>query len=398
MKHRPWVVASVALAIAIGLVWWLQWRPTPVGPTPLLSPPLIADPAVAEPPAITNPFGTAATLPKEITPETFSKMIQEFSEPDGFFMYENYLSNERSYQDPIPSLLKILRPGGAYLGVGPEQNFTYIAAIRPAIAFIIDIRRQNMLELLMYKALFAMAANRAEFVSLLFSRNTSAPLGDKSTAADLFSACSEAKPDQRFFESNLKRIKKDLHLAPDDEKTVEDVYGVFFSVGPDLNYKSTDSYAPSGPSYTQLMTLTDITGRNWSYLESEESFRFVKEKQRKNLIIPIVGDFAGPKAIRSVAAYLKDHQARVSTFYLSNVEMYILPSPQWKRFSANVAALPLDESSMFIRFLLGSSARALFPDGSGPRNASVISPMIDVQTGVRKGYPLAYYDLIHASR
>src|SRR5262249_38912048 len=115
-------------------------------------------------------------------------------------------------------------------------------------------------------------------------------------------------------------------------------------------------------------------------------------------IIPLVGDFAGPKAIRSVGAYLKDHHAIVSAFYLSNVEMYILPSPQWKRFSGNVASLPVDESSTFIRFLLGTSARALLPDGSGPRSASVISPMIDVLTGVKKGYPLAYYDLIHASK
>src|SRR5262249_12411080 len=149
--------------------------------------------------------------------------------------------------------------------------------------------------------------------------------------------------------------------------------------------------------YTDLMTLTDANGRNWSYLASEESFRFVKEMQRGNLIIPLVGDFAGPKAIRSVARYANDHQATVSAFYLSSVEMNLLPSQQWKSFCANVASLPVDESSMFIRFLLGRNAYA-FSNGFGARNVSVISPMIDVLTGVRKGYLPSYYNLIHASR
>src|SRR5262245_55820135 len=344
-----------------------------------------------------EPFGTAAALPKELTSDTFLKMIEEFSEPGGYFMYENFLSNERSYQDPIPSLVKVAKPGGAYLGVGPEQNFTYIAAIRPAMAFIIDIRRQNMLELLMYKALFAMAANRAEFVSILFSRKPSVIPADRATAEELFSAYGGAKRDQAFFENNLRRIKEQLNLSSDDESTVERIYRVFFAIGADLSYSSTDSYAPAGPSYSNLMTLTDANGRNWSYLASEESFRFLKEMQRKNLIVPLVGDFAGPKAIRTVARYLEDHHALVSAFYLSNVEMYILPSPQWKSFCTNVAALPMDQSSMFIRFLIGRYAYELSANGFlGSRNLSVISPMIDVLTGVTKGYPPSYYDLIHA--
>ena len=43
--------------------------------------------------------------------------------------------------------------GGVYVGVGPNQNFTYIAAIRPELAFIVDIRRQNLLEHLLFKVL-----------------------------------------------------------------------------------------------------------------------------------------------------------------------------------------------------------------------------------------------------
>lgn len=396
MKYRAWLVASGMLGIAVGLLIWHLMASNP-SPT-LIAPPAISRAADADALPIANSFGVASALPKELDDETFTKMIQEFSEPGGYFMYDNFLSNEKSYQDPIPSLLKIARPGGAYLGVGPEQNFTYIAALRPAMAFIIDIRRQNMLELLMYKELFRMASNRAEFVSMLFSRKPSIPLKETSTAAELFAAFETATVEQKSFDDNLQRMKTDLHLSPDDEKTLEEVFHVFFSTGPNLNYASMSSYAPSGPSYSNLMTLTDLEGRNWSYLSSEDNFRFLKEMQRKNLIVPLVGNFAGPKAIRTVGRYLKDQHAKVSAFYVSNVEMYILPSPEWKSFCTNVAALPIDESSMFIRFLLGAYARAASRTAFGARNVSVISPMTDVLTGVVKGYTPSYYDLIHASR
>src|SRR5262249_12438104 len=157
----------------------------------------------------------------------------EFSEPGGYFMYENFLSNEKSYQDPIPELRRAVRPGGVYLGVGPEQNFTYIAAIRPELAFIVDIRRQNMLELLMYKALFAMTANRAEFVSLLFSRRSATTMNEDSSAQELFRAFGGARPERSLFEQNLRRIKAQLRLSPDDAQTLENVYNVFFTIGPD---------------------------------------------------------------------------------------------------------------------------------------------------------------------
>ena len=398
MTHRAWAVASFVLVFGAGLLLWSPLGRNPTGPAPLLTPPASSRAAEADLPPITNSFGAAATLPNELTAETFWKMISEFSEPGGYFMYENFLSNERSYQDPIPSLKTATKPGGAYLGVGPEQNFTYIAAIRPAMAFIIDIRRQNMIELLMYKALFALAANRAEFVSLLFSRKPPIALDENSTPQEIFRACGAAQPEPKLFESNLRRIKDYLHLGRDDERTIEDVYRVFFSIGPDLTYSSTSSNAPSGPSYAELMTLTDGNGENWSYLASEDNFRFVKEMQRKNLIVPLVGDFAGPKAIRAAGRYLKEHHATISAFYLSNVEMYILPSAQWKSFCANVAALPVDRSSVFIRFLLGRYAFAASRNIYGVRNVSVTSPMIDVLTGVVNGYPPSYYDLIRASK
>jgi len=396
MKHRAWLVASFVLGITGGLLLWHLMGANP-GPTPLETPDYLTRAPDIDVP-VTNPFSKADSLPSQLSIEDFSQMVEQFSEPGGSFRYENYLSNERSYQHPIPELLKRIKPGGVYVGVGPEQNFTYIAALRPAMAFIVDIRRQNMIELLLYKALFAMAANRSEFASMLFARRPSRQLQESVIVEDLFGAFAGVSPDSALAQTTLQRIHQQLGLSRDDQNTVDELYRVFVEAGPDLTYSSMNLSAPAGPSYQSLMTMTDTIGRNWSYLASEENFRFIKEMQRKNLIVPLVGNFSGPKALRTIAKYLEDHKAKVSVFYVSNVEMYILTPPQWKNFCENVAALPMDQSSVFIRFLVGPYARARSRDGIRVPNVSVIGPMIDVLTGVVKGYPPSYYDLINASR
>ena len=78
--------------------------------------------------------------------------------------------------------------GGVYIGVGPEQNFTYIARLRPSTAFIIDIRRENRSLHLLYKALFEISRDRADFVSRLFS--PARPAGRMSNAR----GCSRSSP------------------------------------------------------------------------------------------------------------------------------------------------------------------------------------------------------------
>src|SRR6185369_4804307 len=97
------------------------------------------------------------------------QLSQQLSEPNGFFRSDNVVSDEAIYPEVVPTLADDGRRHGVYLGVGPEQNFTYIAALDPRIAFIVDIRRGNLQLQLMYKALFELSSDRADFVSRLFS-------------------------------------------------------------------------------------------------------------------------------------------------------------------------------------------------------------------------------------
>jgi hypothetical protein len=306
-------------------------------------------------------------LPTQVSDQEFWKMVSEFSEADGSFRSDNLLSNESRLQDVIPDLLKTAKTGGVYLGVGPEQNFTYMAALKPAMAFIVDIRRGNLDLQLLYKALFELSTERAEFVSRLFARERPEGLGAQSTVQDIFAAYARAPRSDALYAKTLKTIQNHLMtkhgfmLSKDDLDGIEYVYQAFATFGPEIQYSSTGRGGFGGGygrpfepiSYADLMTATDTDGHPRGYLAAEENFAFLKRLETNNLIVPVVGDFAGPKAIRSVGRYLKEKGATVSAFYLSNVEMYLKRSGNWDSFCANVATLPLDGTSTFIRALRG---------------------------------------------
>src|SRR5262252_10538079 len=143
--------------------------------------------ALAGPLVLTSGPRATEALPAQLSDEAFWNMVTEFSETGGYFRSDNFVSNETTFQYVIKDLKKTT-PGGVYLGVGPDQNFTYIVAMQPKIAIIFDIRRQNVMQHLMYKALIEMSSDRAEFLSLLFSRRRPEKLNAQSTADQLFEA------------------------------------------------------------------------------------------------------------------------------------------------------------------------------------------------------------------
>ncbi len=354
----------------------------------------------------------ADTLPAQIADDAFWKFIDSSSESGGEFQSENFLSNETGFQAVLPTLLQTMKPGGVYMGVGPEQNFTYISGIRPKIAFIIDIRRQNMLEHMIYKAVFELSADRADFVARLFSLKRPAGLSEKSTVDELFNAFDGAQPlDNEGFQKNLDEIqnlllkKHKFGLAAEDQEHIAHVYTVFRTFGPQLDYNSGSFRGGRGrgggmPNYTELMTATDLRGEKRSYLATEDNYRFLRELEMKNLIVPLTGDFGGTRAIRAVGQYLKDHNATVTAFYLSNVEQYLFQgngnqNGGWTNFYDNVANLPLDASSTFIRSA-GGGVRGF--GGGGMRAPNVIASMQDTVAAVKAGKIQSYVDVFSLSK
>ncbi|HEY4215582.1 MAG TPA: hypothetical protein VGM67_00505 [Gemmatimonadaceae bacterium] len=366
-----------------------------------------------------------STIPAQLTHAELWQLNAEFSENGGYFRSDNFLSNETGFQYVIPELQRIVKPGGVYMGVGPEQNFTYIVALKPKMAIIVDIRRGNMLEHLMYKALFEMSNDRADFLSMLFSRVRPAGLDTASTPAAMFNAYIAAPADSARYRRNLAAIEQHLSrddgfaLGDSDTKSLEYVYSAFFGGGPEINY----NYRPGGsafgggggggfgrggfgmPNYATLQIATDSAGKNWAYLATESNFRWLKDFETKNLLVPVVGDFAGPKAIVAVGKYVAAHHAIVSAFYTSNVEQYLWQQDdQASRYYKNVSTLPLDATSSFIRSIGGGRGAIAPPRAAaqqarlGGRLPSVTSSILDLIKAFDAGKLLSYADVIAMSR
>jgi hypothetical protein len=350
--------------------------------------------------------GTSAAqeIPPRLADTTYWSLVTAFSEPSGHFPSDNLLSNETSLQYVIPELLRTTHPGGVYLGVAPEQNFTYLAALKPKIAFIVDIRHDNSLLLLVYKALFELSADRADFASRLFSRPRPRGLDTASTIEQLMQAFSAAPRDSALFLGNLAAVKDRLlkthgfPLAPEELANIDYLYSWFFEAGPDLSYNmNMGGFRGRFPTYATLMLETDGAGAHRSYLASEASFRVVREMERNNLIVGVTGDFTGRKALKAVGDWVRERHATITAFYVSNVEFYLFrQGDDWKKFYANVAMLPLDSASTFIRSL--SQGYGFRPGSPNGRQVELLCPMQGLLEAYRAGRISTYMDMINLSR
>jgi len=318
--------------------------------------------------ALPAPIGAQSRVPApdRLTDAEFWKFFTTMSEPDGYFLSENFVSNEVSFQDVIPSLQRSLTKDGVYLGVGPEQNFTYIANFAPRMAVIFDIRRQNAMQHLMYKALFELSTTRAEFVSRLFSRPSVARLARAIDVTALFDSAGVAPANDSAYEANLAAIvelltgRHGFALPKDDIASIEHVYKVFFTAGPEVNYGyrlGNPYYMRSTyPSFGMLQAATNADSVQMAFLATDENYQAIRRLQLRNLIVPVVGDFGGPSAIRSVANWLREREMTVTAFYVSNVEQYLFRDGGGSdRFYGNVSSLPIDTTSRFIRSVPRSS-------------------------------------------
>jgi hypothetical protein len=292
---------------------------------------------------------------------TFAAAIERLSEAEGAFDTDNLVSNERSYLDVIPALVAGHVGGGVYIGVGPDQNFSYIARVRPAFAYIIDIRRDNLLLHLLFKALFAGARNRAEYLSLLTGRPVPDGLERWSSAAieEIVAHVDRSTPApgaSRALRSRLDRTIEGfgVPLVRADLETVGRFHQTFIAAGLDLQFQShgrrpSDSY----PTFRELLLARDANGRQWNFLASEDDFQFVKALEAHDAIVPVVGNVSGTHALRAIGAAIAERHERVSAFYISNVEFYLARDAAFGRFIDNLSRLPHDGRSVMIRSLFG---------------------------------------------
>lgn len=343
----------------------------------------------------------AAPAPASVS---FAGRIAALSEPGGFFNTDNLISNERSFLQVAPELRALgaqAAPGSTYLGVGPDQNFSYIAQLRPSLAVIIDIRRDNLLLHLLFKALFAEARTRVEYLALLTGRTMppADPASAKKPVDAVVAAIDAARPmaPERIaaMRARLTQVVNGfgVPLTDADRTTIDSFHRRFIAAGLALQF-NTSGRAPQFdyPTYRDLLLETDRAGTRQSFMATEDDFQFVKQLEAHDAIVPIVGDLAGPSALASVGRFLAGSNRYVSAFYTSNVEFYLFRDGSFPRFMANLGRLPHRPTSVIIRsiFPSGGTGLALPP---GYNSASLTQPMQALIDGYAKGLFRQYWEL-----
>lgn len=329
-----------------------------------------APPAEAAAPVASASAAPSASAPAPAPPAQaladadITRLFRELSEPDRYFFSDNYVSNETSYLQVAKELGSRAQKGGAYIGVGPEQNFTYIALTEPKLAFIVDIRRGNALEHLLYKAVFEEATSRAHFVALLIGRRYTADgdPGPEGTLGAVLAHAEREAPDPRVFTEThallLKKIRaRGFTLSAEDEKTLDATHRAFFERGLDLSFELHEKNGRKYPRLRELFAAKDPEQGQSGFLAREATFRALQAMQRENRIVPVVGDFAGEHALRALGAELRKRDLPVSVFYTSNVEQYLMEPDKWQAWGRNIDALPANEKSLFLRCYLDQGRR-----------------------------------------
>lgn len=302
------------------------------------------------------------------TDSSFAGLVARLSEEGGFFDSDNLVSNEATYLHVMGAMRALGVRGGAYVGVGPEQNFSYIAQIRPSIAYLIDIRRDNLLQHLWFKALFALASDRAEYLSLMLGR----PLPEtgewqKRPLEELLAYLDTVPPSSEYMAVNARRIAETVRsfgvpLTDVEYAAIESIHEAFVESGLELRFTSHNRPARYFyPTLRDLITERDLSGRQANYLVREEDFAFIKSLQARDRIIPVTGDLAGPHALRAIGRDIASRDEVVSAFYVSNVEFYLMRQGSFEGFAENASTLPRGPRSVIIRSLFGGLYRVEHP-------------------------------------
>lgn len=346
----------------------------------------------------------AREVPDRLDDAAYWKLIGDLSEPGGWFRSDNFISNEGELQYVIPDLQRTVPRGRVYVGVGPEQNYTYVAALEPSIVFIIDIRRQNLVQHLFFKALMETSDDRVTYLSRMLARPAPPGLTAASTVTELFTAFSAVPADSALYRRTFDEVRTHLverrgfALTDSELESLRYISSAFAVAGGGITYSfgaMGDTRFGGGwmPTLAEMMVETDAEGEHRGYLANETLYGRVRDLHRRNLIVPVTGDFGGDKALRAVAAWIRRHDATLGVFYASNVEQYLFQQGDAAlRFYANLGSFPTDSASTFVRSV---SARGWVPMRN-PRSrlAQITMPVDGMLQAIRAGRVGSYFDLI----
>jgi hypothetical protein len=154
------------------------------------------------------------------------------------------------------------------------------------------------------------------------------------------------------------------------------------------------------------MSATDQRRTTGSFLASEGTYQTVRDLQLRNLVIPVVGDFAGTQAVARIGGFLREQNLTVAVFYASNVEMYLFRNDAWRTFYRNLASLPVNRDSVVLRSAFGGfgmgypgtglpdPGRAPGAPASGAEGRLWLDPIEPLLAAFQRGKITGYGDLL----
>jgi hypothetical protein len=320
---------------------------------------------------VTPAWSAPVRAQEALSDQDFAALVERISEQDGYFDTDNLISNETSYLNVMDALDRLQIVGGAYVGVGPDQNFSYIARLRPEIAFITDVRRDNLLHHLLLKALIERSPTRVDFLAALHGREAPEDAAAwRSRPIEEIVDYVDQRPLEPSVASTLTEdirtdvISYGVPLSDDDLAAIERFHQTFIRAGLDLRFTSYGR-APQWyyPTYREITLETDFDGDPASYLSTPEAYEVVRDLHLANKIIPVVGDMSGPDALREIGDVMREMEVELSAFYTSNVEFYLWRGRTFERWAANLGSLPAIDDAVIIR--------SYFPNAGGAHPSAV---------------------------
>ncbi len=281
---------------------------------------------------------------------TFGELIRSLSADESGPHADNLITNEDSFPRVCGTLARRVPKGGVYLGVGPDQNLTYIAHSRPALAFVLDFRRRNLLLHLLHKALFGLAPDRVAYLSRLTARRPDRDrLGDAPDAEMIVAAFDRQPLDREWLDATVaevQRVLQPLGVVRDDEwAELATIQARLAGPGMDARFLALPIY----PTFGELIRTTDRQGRPAHMLARESFYQAVREVENGDRVLPLVGDFAGKTALPRLANWLRDRGLAVALLYVSDVEFFLLRNGQFDRYIENLARLPWADGALLVR-------------------------------------------------
>jgi len=353
------------------------------------------------------PGSSVLSAQEPLTREDFAGLVARVSEEGGYFDTDNLISNETGYLNVTDVLEASGLVGGAYIGVGPDQNYSYLAALRPELVFVMDVRRDNQLHHLLLKALIERAPTRIEFLAGLHGV---APPADPAAWRDqdidaivdwIDGATRErGRLDEAAAVETMRGLAREVEervratgvpLSAEDFETVHRFHRTFAAAGMDLRFTSFGRPPrPYYPTYRQLTVETDADGDQASYLSSSARYDIVRALHVENRIVPVVGDLSGSHALHEIARVLEERDLDVHGIYASNVEFYLWQARTFDRWVENVRGLPRADDAVLIR--------SYFPNSGGRHPSSLpgyyATQALQPLTSLARGGFTSYWDVV----